>query len=89
MLLTKHRAKAEWGSQIAGVVFLLLCIYMQRTYFFESAVVASNLFMIAMLAVTVSLILGVIVLPRWHGYVSIGLFAYAMYWISGPVFCIP
>jgi hypothetical protein len=44
---------------------------------------------LAELTALLSLVLGVMALPRWQSFFALAVFAYAFYWFSHPIYVIP
>ena len=74
------REKARWLSQITGVIFLLIHAYIRGKFIFESGNAAGMLLLISMVAALLTLVFGILSLPRWQGFVALGITAYAFYW---------
>jgi hypothetical protein len=83
------RAKARWLSQISGVIFLIIHAHMRGKFIFESGNTAGKLLLISMIAALLTLVFGIMSLPRWQGFVALAISAYAAYWFAvGPLYAI-
>jgi hypothetical protein len=89
MNIERVRQKAKWVGLATGLAFLGISTYMRVTYVFESGNTGGLLLLLALTAALITLVLGVISLPRWQGFVSLAICVYAIHWISGPTYAIP
>jgi hypothetical protein len=76
------RGNARWLSQVTGIIFLLIHAYMWGKFTFESGNTAGMLLLISMVAALLTLVFGVLSLPRWQGLVALCISAYASYWFA-------
>jgi hypothetical protein len=67
---------------VIHVIFLVIHAYMRGKFIFESGNTAGMLLLISMVAAVLTLIFGVISLPRWQGFVALCVSAYAFYWFA-------
>ena len=87
MQFQTFRQRAAWWSQFTGAFFLIVSAYMQgRVAFWYWGRTFANT---ALIAAVLTLILGLFALPRWQGFVALAIVAYAVYWMSGPMYAIP
>ncbi len=83
------RDKIKWYGVVSGGVFIAISTYLNVKWEFESGKVAGRLALIAILAATATLILGLLSLPRWQSFFALAVFVYALYWFSKPAYMIP
>ena len=55
---------------------------MRVIFVFASGNDGAMLFLISLVAVTLTFLLGILALPRWQGFIALGICAYAVYWIA-------
>ena len=82
MNFAAFKEKAKWCSLASGALFLIISVYMQRKFIFESGNTAGRLLLIAMIAALVTLVLGILSLPRWQSFIALGIAGYAIYWLA-------
>jgi hypothetical protein len=78
----------RWGSQFGGAAFLIIWSYLQGTYVFVDTYYASKLVMLSFIAYLITIVLGLLSLPRWQGFVALAICAYATYWFTTPPYAI-
>lgn len=86
-MLLKDRVK--WYGVLTAGVFLAISIYMQVKYIFHDADLARFLEKTALVAAFLTLVFGVMALPRWQSFFALAVAAYAAYWFTQPPFGIP
>jgi hypothetical protein len=82
MTLAQLRDRSRWWCLVFGLLFLVINIEMRVIVVFASGNDGGMLLLISLGAVILSLILGILALPRWQGFVALGIFAYAVYWLT-------
>lgn len=82
MNFTSFKAKAKWWCLASGALFLVISGYMQKKFIFESGTTAGRFLLVAMIAALFTLVLGIVSLPRWQGFVALVIAAYATYWLA-------
>jgi hypothetical protein len=83
------RDKIKWLGIVSGTLFIIISTYLRVKFVFESGSVADFLYLSASLAALLTLILGLLSLPRWQSFVALTIFVYALYWWSRPAYAIP
>jgi hypothetical protein len=82
MNFTFLKEKAKWWGLASGALFLVISAYMQKKFIFDSGNTAGLLLLVAMIAAVITLVLGILSLPKWQGFVALAIAAYAIYWLS-------
>ena len=82
MTLAQLRQRSRWWSLVFGLLFLIINIEMRVIFVFASGNDGTLLLLISLVAVMLSLVLGILALPRWQGFVALGIFAYAVCWLT-------
>jgi len=59
---------------------------MRTKFIFDSGNVGGALLLLALVAAGVTLVLGLLSLPRWQSFVALAISGYALYWLSGPTY---
>jgi hypothetical protein len=72
---------SPWLSQASAAVSLLIVVFMRIKFVFDSGNTAGMLLLIAMLTSLLTLVFGVVALPRWQGFVALGIFGLVAYYI--------
>ena len=72
---------SKWLSQISAVTSLIVIVYVQRKFVFDSGNIAATLVLISLIAAIFTFIFGFIALPKWQGFVALGIFGYVAYCI--------
>jgi hypothetical protein len=88
MSFAKLKEKTKWLCLASGVIFLATSTYMRMKFVFESGSTGGLLLLLALITALITLILGVVSLPRWQGFVALAISVYAIYWLSGPTYAI-
>lgn len=81
--------KVKWYGVVSGMLFIAVSTYLRMRVVFESSTVAQLLYLSATLAALLTLILGLLSLPRWQSFFALAVFVYALYWWSKPAYAIP
>ena len=82
------RERAKWLSQITGAVFLITYAYMQHVYVFQSGNTGGMLALVLLITSALTLILGLLALPRWQGFVALIIVAFAFYCFTKPLYAV-
>ena len=61
----------KWSSVATSLISLLIIIFVKSKYLFESGNFAGKLVLLSMITALVSVILSIMVLPRWQGIISL------------------
>jgi len=80
MSYQQFKEKARWLGLVSSGIFLIINIYLRVKFVFDSGEFAGRLVLIAFLAALTTLALGIVSCPRWQSFISLGVFAYALYW---------
>ena len=68
-------------SQVNAVLSLIVVVFLRSKFIFESGNTAGMLVLIAMGTWLLTLVFGVAALPRWQGFVALGIFGVLAYYI--------
>jgi hypothetical protein len=82
MSFSSIRHNAKWLSLLSGIVFLAINVYMRIKFVFESGNTGGMLLLISLVALFFALVCGILALPRWQGFVALGICIYGGYWIA-------
>jgi len=85
----KLKDRIKWYGLISGCVFLGASTYLHAKYVFRDTRVANALLLTAMASAPLSLILGLMSLPRWQSLFTLAVVMYALYWFTQPPYAIP
>ena len=80
MTYQRFKEKARWLGLVSGGIFLTINIYLRVKFVFESGNFAGTLVLIAYLAAVSTLAFGIVSFPHWQSFISLVVFAYALYW---------
>jgi len=86
MTFSSVREKSKWWCLATASVFIVACSYMRTKFIFDSGNVGGALLLLALVAAGVTLVLGLLSLPRWQSFVALAISGYALYWLSGPTY---
>jgi len=82
--------RVKWYGVISGGAFLLVSTYIKYVKVaFPYAEEASFYMRLAELTALLSLVLGVLSLPRWQSFFALAVFVYVFYWFTHPIYVIP
>jgi hypothetical protein len=81
--------KLKWYGVIAGWIFLVISTYVNVKHVFWSGTEARTLQQVAALAAFLTLIFGLLSLPRWQSFFALAVVVYAGYWLTHVVVAIP
>ena len=81
MSFQRLKKYSPWLSQASAAVSLLIFVFMRVKFVFDSGNTAGMLLLILMLTSLLTLIFGVAALPRWQGFVALGIFGLVAYYI--------
>ena len=70
---------APWLSQLTAVLALVLIAFVRGKYAFVFGNTAGMLLLMATIAAVITLILGIVALPRWQGFVAPAVFCVVAY----------
>ena len=82
MTLAQLRQRSRWWSLVFGLLFLIINIEMRIIFVFESGNTGGMLLLISLVAIVLTFVLGILALPRWQGFVALGICVYVGYWIA-------
>ena len=89
MKLATFKEKSKWWCLGSGIVFLLASSYMRIKFIFESGNTGGALLLIALVAVSVTLVLALVTLPRWQSFIGLATCAYGLYWFFNcPIYAV-
>lgn len=88
MSLKTSRERSEWWCLVSGLVFIAVSSYMRMKFIFESGNTGGALLLLALISASVTLVLGLVSLPRWQSFVALAICCYALYWLSGPTLAV-
>ena len=73
----------DWYGLLSGSMFLGLSTLMCNpfVFLFESIILIRALAVVALTLAILTVIFGLVTVPRWQGWIAIGVFAYAIYWV--------
>ena len=72
---------SKWCSLVTAAISLITITFVKWTFVFDSGNTAGKLILILIGAAVLTLIFGVIALPRWQGFVALVVFGYVGYCI--------
>ena len=72
---------SKWLSQVSALTSLVVIVFVQSKFVFDSGNFAATLVLISLVAAVFTFVFGVIALPRWQGFVALGIFSYVTYCI--------
>ena len=81
--------RVKWYGLVSGGLFIAVSTYLHLKFVFESTTIVAILYTSASLSAAVTLILGILSLPRWQSFVAIAIFGYALFWWTLPAYAIP
>jgi hypothetical protein len=81
MSFQRLKRYSPWLSQASAAVSLCIVVFMRIKFVFDSGNTAGMLLLIAMLTSLLTLVFGVVALPRWQGFVALGIFGVVAYFI--------
>jgi hypothetical protein len=70
---------AKWYGLATGVLFLILSTYMRVKFVFDSGDFAGALLMVLIGLAVLTLLFGVLSLPRWQSWIALAVSGYAFY----------
>jgi hypothetical protein len=73
------KGAAKWFGLATGVLFLILSTYMRVKFVFDSGDLAGALLMVLIGLAVLTLLFGVLSLPRWQSWIALAVTAYAFY----------
>ncbi len=88
MSITTFREKSKWWCLVSGFVFIAVSTYMRMKFIFESGNTGGALLLLALITASVTLVLGLVSLPRWQSFVASAISGYALFWLGGPTYAI-
>jgi hypothetical protein len=88
MDLKQIKEKAKWWGLIFSVIFLGISSYMRWKYVFESANTGGMFWLASLIIILMTLVCGVLALPRWQSFVALAVVIYSVYWLSGPLYAV-
>ncbi len=68
-----------WLSQLSAAVSLIIVVYVKSKGVFDNGNFAGKLVLISMIAAILTFVFGIISLPRWQGFVALGIFSFVAY----------
>jgi hypothetical protein len=83
------RDKTKWYGVVSGGAFIAISTYLRVKWIFDSGKVAGTLYLIAIVTALLTLVLGLLSLPRWQSFFALAVFGYAVYWFSKPAYVLP
>ena len=72
---------SKWLSQLNAVTSLIILVYLKSKFVFDSGTFAGRLVLILLIATVLTFLFGVMSLPRWQGFVTLGIFSIVTYYI--------
>ena len=81
MIDIRIRDQAKWYALVSGTLFLTVSTYLRVKFIFESANIAGALLMASMILAALTLLFGLLALPRWQAWIALAISAYALYWL--------
>jgi hypothetical protein len=85
MSFRAFREKSKWWCLATASVFIVVSSYMRMKFIFEWGNNGGALLLLALISACVTLILGLISLPRWQSFVALAVCCYAVYWSTLPI----
>lgn len=70
---------AKWYAIGTGTLFLIITTYMRIKFVFDSTDVASALVMTSISLAVLTLVFGLLSLPKWQGWFGLAVSGYAFY----------
>ena len=81
--------KVKWYGVISGWVFLAVSTYVSVKHVFWDSSAARSLQHLAAVAALLTLIFGLLSLPRWQSFFALAVVGYALYWLTHVVIAVP
>ncbi len=75
------KTHSKWLSQICAATSLIVIVFVKSKFVFVSGNFAGTLVLISLIAALFTLVFGFIALPKWQGFVALGIFGYIAYCI--------
>ncbi len=75
------KSYSKWLSQITAITALITIIYVKSKYLFITGNDAGRLVLISIIAALLTLVFGIVSLPRWQGIVALVIFSFVAYCI--------
>lgn len=73
------RDGAKWYGLATGVLFLIITTYMRVKFVFDSGNFAGALLLAAIMLAILTLLFGLLSLPRWQAWIALAVSSYAIY----------
>jgi len=70
---------AKWYGLATGTLFLIISTYMRVKFVFDSGNFAGALLMAAIILAVLTLLFGLLSLPRWQAWIALAVSGYAFY----------
>ena len=77
--LTIIRDGAKWYGLGTGALFLIISTYMRLKFVFDSGTFAGALLMALIILAVLTLLFGLLSLPRWQAWIALAVSGYAVY----------
>lgn len=81
--------RVKWYGVISGWAFLAVSTYVSVRHVFWDGATARALQLLAAAAAALTLIFGLLSLPRWQSFFALAVVGYALYWLTHVVVAIP
>jgi hypothetical protein len=81
--------KVKWWGAISGCIFLGVSTYVSVRHVFWDGNTARILQRVALGAAGLTLVFGLLALPRWQSFFALAVVVYAMYWLTHVVIAVP
>lgn len=75
-VLRKH---SKMLSLMCAGISLVLIIYVQTKFVFDSGNTAGKLVLTSTIFAVLAFIFGILTIPRWQGFIALAAFSYVMY----------
>ena len=83
------KEKVKWYGVVSGCVFLVVSTKLHVKYVFEDTRIANFLLLTSIISALLTMVFGLMSLPRWQSFFAIAVFGYALYWFTQPAYAIP
>jgi hypothetical protein len=81
MIFVRIKAGAKWYALVSSVLFVTVSTFIRVKYIFESGFIEGVLLYSSLGLAIITLLFGLLALPKWQSWVSLAIFCYAVYWI--------
>ena len=81
MSLLKLREQARWYALSAGMMFIIVNLYVRMKFVFEPGPTPGTLLIFSIFLAILTLAFGLLSIPRWQSWIALAIFCYALYWV--------